>query len=272
MKKIITTITVMVIATLMLSMMSFTAMAAGFDFDTAISEFSSTSLNTTTLKLNETHTPTAAVWTHNNLATCYSSDESVVTVSSRGVVTAVGEGTAYVAYDVGSMYELYRYDVITVQNIENDAIGATDQSDILDVFENFNAEAIESIEEYEDFDDFAEGQFKNIPEFITESDHFNKVQNRENGIFVFAIVLAITLLILVICEIIYIYIEAPKCGMSRLWALVPLFSNLIGLIVFIVVRSNRKNTVSTNNIMCPTCNSVHHAGTIECSICGTKLQ
>jgi hypothetical protein len=68
---------------------------------------------------------------------------------------------------------------------------------------------------------------------------------------------------------IYIFREAPKCGMSRLWALMPLFSSFLGLIVFIVVRSSNKTT--TNKITCPTCGGVHPAGTQFCSICGRKL-
>ena len=81
-------------------------------------------------------------------------------------------------------------------------------------------------------------------------------------------------LFLIIAEIIYIFIEAPKCGMSRLWAIVPLFSNLFGLIVFIIVRSNRKtgNNSPAQVVTCPTCGGVHPLGTMECSICGTKLQ
>ena len=85
------------------------------------------------------------------------------------------------------------------------------------------------------------------------------------------IIIIVTSVLLVLAEIMYIFIAAPKCGMSRLWALVPLFSNLFGLIVFIVVRSNRKTSTSTHTVTCPTCSSVHPAGTTECSICGTKL-
>ena len=77
---------------------------------------------------------------------------------------------------------------------------------------------------------------------------------------------------LVIAEIIYIYVTAPKCGMSRLWALAPLFSNVLGLIVFIVVKTNNKTMSPKNKITCPTCGSVHHVGTAVCSICGTHLQ
>ena len=86
------------------------------------------------------------------------------------------------------------------------------------------------------------------------------------------IIIAVVAVLLLLAEMMYIFIAAPKCGMSRFWALVPLFSNFFGLIVFIIVRTNRKTSVSTHSITCPTCSGVHPAGTTVCSICGTKLQ
>lgn len=127
MKKTIRTLTVMVIAVLLLTIATIPALAAGFDFETAIAEFKSTPLNTIALKVNETHTPTAAIWTEHGSATCYSNNESVVTVSKEGTVTAVGEGTAYVAIDTGAMYELYCYNVSADSKVESndDTVGST---------------------------------------------------------------------------------------------------------------------------------------------------
>lgn len=126
MKKTIRTLTVMVIAVLLLTIATIPALAAGFDFETAIAEFKSTPLNTIALKVNETHTPTAALWAQQGIATCYSNDETVVTVSKEGTVTAVGEGTAYVAIDTGAMYELYCYNVSAENKAENnDTVGST---------------------------------------------------------------------------------------------------------------------------------------------------
>lgn len=81
----------------------------GFD----ISEFTPTPLNTFTLNIGETDTPTAAVWTKSGETICYSSNENIVVVSENGLVTAVGEGTAYVAIDAGRLCEIYRYDVVS---------------------------------------------------------------------------------------------------------------------------------------------------------------
>ncbi|MCD7883303.1 MAG: zinc-ribbon domain-containing protein [Lachnospiraceae bacterium] len=82
--------------------------------DQEIDDFVSTGLNTITLSVsgNNEHKPEAAIWGENNIS-CYSSDESVVTVSSGGKVTAVGEGSAYVVIigSVGTLYisESYKY-------------------------------------------------------------------------------------------------------------------------------------------------------------------
>lgn len=80
------------------------------------------------------------------------------------------------------------------------------------------------------------------------------------------------LFLLIVAEILYIFIEAPKCGMSRLWALVPIFSNVLGLVIFIIIRSKHKAGVRTRKITCPTCGGVCTDDTAFCSICGTKLR
>ena len=96
------------------------AMAAGFDMDSAIAEFEQTPFNAKTLKVGQTTSHPAAVWTNTGRTFCYSSDEAVVTVDASGKVTAVGEGQAYVAVVVeGASYNLCRYDVTSSVNTEN---------------------------------------------------------------------------------------------------------------------------------------------------------
>ena len=85
------------------------------------------------------------------------------------------------------------------------------------------------------------------------------------------IIIAVVAVLLLLAEITYIFITAPKCGMSRFWALVPLFSNFFGLLVFLVVRSSHKATARTNTFTCPVCNSIHPNGTAVCSICGNHF-
>lgn len=84
----------------------------GVDFAYEIENFVSTPLNTTTLKVGEGHTPTAAVWAKNG-GSCYTSDASVVEVAKNGNVFAKGAGTAYVVITgIGSMYDVYKYEVV----------------------------------------------------------------------------------------------------------------------------------------------------------------
>lgn len=87
-----------------------------------------------------------------------------------------------------------------------------------------------------------------------------------------ALIFSILVLLLILVGCVYIFIEAPKCGMSRAWALMPLVSYGLGLLVFIVVRSKHKSDVKTRKIICPTCGGVHSDSTTFCPICGTKLQ
>lgn len=82
----------------------------GVDFLNEIENFNSNHLNTKELKVGGTHSPTASVWAQNG-GQCYTSDASVVTVSSNGTVSAQGRGTAYVVITsgVGSMFEICKY-------------------------------------------------------------------------------------------------------------------------------------------------------------------
>lgn len=78
--------------------------------DKVISDFVSDKLNTYNLDIGDTHKPTAALWAEAG-GYVYSSDPNVITISSGGKVTAVGNGTAYVIISSKSlnMYEVYKY-------------------------------------------------------------------------------------------------------------------------------------------------------------------
>lgn len=83
----------------------------GIDFAYEIEYFNSTMLNTFTLKVGDSHTPTAAIWAHEE-GQCFSSDESVVFVAKNGNVFAKGRGTAYVIIKSSvsnDMFEIYKY-------------------------------------------------------------------------------------------------------------------------------------------------------------------
>lgn len=76
----------------------------------AINSFVPTSLNTAVLSIGGKHTPTAAVWLVGGNGSCYSTDESVIVVSSTGTATAVGVGEAFVVIKTGgNMYSIFKY-------------------------------------------------------------------------------------------------------------------------------------------------------------------
>ncbi len=83
------------------------------DYEVAIDDFVSTSLNTFTIKVGSDHKPIAAVWVKGGTGHTYTSDSSVVTVSDGGKVTAIAEGSAYVVIAADrTMYEVYLYNVV----------------------------------------------------------------------------------------------------------------------------------------------------------------
>lgn len=77
--------------------------------------------NTFELAVGETHKPLASIWLADGNSKVYSYDESVVTVNASGVVTAIGEGVAYIKI-IGStgMSEMYMYVVDSVSSPQED--------------------------------------------------------------------------------------------------------------------------------------------------------
>lgn len=126
MKKQIKVLSAILSAFLLFTILGLSAFAAGFDFDSVIPEFVESPLNTNELRIGETHVPSAAIWTTGGMATCYSSNENVVTIEADGTVTAVGEGSAYVAIESMGMYEVYKYTVITQAVSETESFETTE--------------------------------------------------------------------------------------------------------------------------------------------------
>ena len=76
-----------------------------------IDSFVPSSNNNFVLKVGDGHTPSTAIWLKTG-GNCYSTDESVVTVSSTGNVHAVGTGEAFVVIKASTgMYSVIRYTV-----------------------------------------------------------------------------------------------------------------------------------------------------------------
>lgn len=82
-----------------------------FSYEEMIDSFVPNWQNCCELEIGDIHKANGAVWLPGGMGTVYSSDESVVTVSSLGKVTAVGEGEAYVVITSGSLFQVTRYTV-----------------------------------------------------------------------------------------------------------------------------------------------------------------
>ena len=83
------------------------------DYDKMIESYVPDHFNTKTLSVGDIDGPSARIWLENKLGSVYTSDESVVTISDLGKVTAVGPGTAYVVITgpAGFLFEVYHYTV-----------------------------------------------------------------------------------------------------------------------------------------------------------------
>lgn len=83
------------------------------DYDLIIDSFVPDSFNMIELTIGDIHGPQARIWLESGGGSVYTSDESVVTITELGKVTAVGEGTAYVVIggDENAMHEIYCYNV-----------------------------------------------------------------------------------------------------------------------------------------------------------------
>ena len=296
MKKTIKTLIALVMVVFMFAAIAVPAMAEGFDFDAVVPNHSFNSLNSRTLEIGKTDSPTASVWAMNGTGVCYSSDESVVTVAANGTVTAVGEGTAYVAIvstiGGGSMYEVYKYTVVAPAAPVSSAVTNTTSSDINNNGGGITTNASSALNLLDDEWEQNQNEIQQMYEDAKDN-LLQQHQERSKSIFSGFFIIFFIALALMIAEIAYIYIKAPLCGMSRLWCLAPLVSNVIGLIVFIVVSSKKTSSLgveglagtikdgitdtikgtnsSSKLINCPTCDSVHPAGTTQCNICGTKF-
>lgn len=84
------------------------------------------------------------------------------------------------------------------------------------------------------------------------------------------ILIILTLIIALMVSIgVFVYRDAPVHGMDPLvWTLIAvLVPNLIGFIIYLVVRSNNKN-----NLQCPGCNKSVKNDYLKCPYCGAMLK
>ena len=195
MRKTVRMFATMALAILLLAVAVCPVMAEGFDFDSAIAAFKPSAVNTYELEVGKTHKPNTSVWMESGVSNCYSSDETVATVSSAGEITAVAEGTAYVAFTSGTLVEVYRYDIIP----SNDTGDMVVQQPTLDSSKDVDA--------------------------------------GKNNQQILLVILIIVAVLLAVGGMAYVYVTAPKSRMNRFWMLAPLFGNVIGLLLFVAVRS-----------------------------------
>lgn len=81
-------------------------------FQDAINAFEPSYFNQVTISVGKTDTPMAAIWCGSPGSDTYSSDNSIATVDSDGLVTGVGSGKVFIVIKgVGSMTECYLYTV-----------------------------------------------------------------------------------------------------------------------------------------------------------------
>jgi len=92
--------------------------------------------------------------------------------------------------------------------------------------------------------------------------------------FVSVSFMSLVLLALWIMVIAWVYRDAERRGMNGvLWALLVLIGNLIGLLIYLIIRSERlpaKKAVQTTT--CPSCQKTVEATFIFCANCGARLQ
>jgi hypothetical protein len=86
---------------------------------------------------------------------------------------------------------------------------------------------------------------------------------------------SLVLLIIWIAVIVWVYRDAERRGMNGvLWALLVLIGNIIGLIIYLIVRSDslsyQSETPPTQN--CPSCNKGVPSSFGYCPHCGTQIQ
>lgn len=88
-------------------------------------------------------------------------------------------------------------------------------------------------------------------------------------------IISLTLLIIWIFVIVWVYRDAERRGMNGvLWALLVFIGNLIGLLIYLIVRSNNipADKGVTASQICPSCQIPLSPQYVFCPNCGTRLQ
>lgn len=88
-------------------------------------------------------------------------------------------------------------------------------------------------------------------------------------------VLSFLFLIIWICVIIWVYRDAERRGMNGvLWALLVFIGNLVGLLIYLIVRSDSARSLRAEppSQNCPKCQKAVSPGFAYCPYCGALVQ
>jgi hypothetical protein len=86
-------------------------------------------------------------------------------------------------------------------------------------------------------------------------------------------ILSLVLLILWIMVIVWVYRDSERRGMNGvLWALLVLIGNLIGLLIYLIVRSDNLAPTAPKSRRCPDCGRPVSPEHQFCSHCGKKIE
>ncbi len=119
------------------------------DYDGMINSFVPNENNTVSLSVGDTHLPDASIWLENGDGSVYTSNEAVVTVADDGIVTAVGEGHAYIIVggQKNSVSTIYRYDVeMSIPEADLSNLPEIDGIDFKSEIEKFVSDHINTFE------------------------------------------------------------------------------------------------------------------------------
>lgn len=92
------------------------------------------------------------------------------------------------------------------------------------------------------------------------------------GFFALALFLVVAFFVVSILIAIWVYRDAEERGMDGvLWLIVVLIANVVGLIIYLVVRSDRSADPGANGPFCPSCGASVGRGARYCPNCGHAL-
>jgi RNA polymerase subunit RPABC4/transcription elongation factor Spt4 len=122
------------------------------------------------------------------------------------------------------------------------------------------------------------GPFGFLPQMIMSIKHGNFMEFTSGHFFHPAnttFMVSLIMMLLWIFVVVWVYRDAEKRKMSGLlWALLVFIGNILGLIIYLIVRSSNGSgeTKASTLSLCPGCGQEVKAGYAFCPYCGSKMQ